>query len=531
MLRLLAKPWELIKALFVLAFPMVRGAPRGVGGGTAGTWVARGILLLAALTGLTWLNRWERIGLRNVIPYGRIGEYWLPLFALCLYAMIWTGWWIYRLLSLDVPPVASEYPDIDRAWGQAVEALARADILILDTPLFLILGSSGDGEEALFQAAGIKDRLKQGPRDPADPLRVTANNEAIWVSCVGASVLGQMGPADGTGFDGPGDVGLDSLADEPAGPFQSVAGGGGETLRIEDFMASLKQAQAERRGPGPARPRRSVDSEKYAARLRYLCRLIARDRQGLCPINGVLVVLPVTAAAPGSSFAEVATACKTDLTEAFDVLRMRCPVLFLLSDLDKIPGFEELVERLPAEQRTKRMGQRFPLVPDLDPARVGPRIEESVAWIGTALFPSMVHSRLQTERAGGEDVTELVRANSRLFRFLAAMRDRRERLAQLVRDCIPALPGEPILYRGCYIAGTGPAATEQAFAAGVLKLLIREQDNVTWTAEAVAQDEDAARWARMLKVFLIGVIALGIVAILTLIGWKLFFTGPDEAEG
>jgi hypothetical protein len=360
---------------------------------------------------------------------------------------------------------------------------------------------------------------------------VTANNEAIWVSCLGASVLGQMGLADGMGADGPGDVGLDSLADEPVGPFQSSAGGGGETLRIEDFMASLKQAQAQRRVPGPARPRKMVDSEKHAARLRYLCRLIARDRQGLCPINGVLVVLPVSAAEPGSSFAEVATACKTDLTEAFDVLRMRCPVLFLLSDLDKIPGFEELIERLPAEQRTKRMGQRFPLVPDLDPARVGARIEESVAWIGTALFPSMVHSRLQTERSGGEDVTELVRANSRLYRFLAAMRDRRERLAQLVRDCIPALPGEPILYRGCYVAGTGPAATEQAFAGGVLKLLIREQDNVTWTAEAVAQDEDAARWARMMKVFLIGVISVGIVVILAVIGWKLFFAGSDEAEG
>ena len=201
MIRILARPWELIKALFGLAFPMVRGVPRGPGGAgdTPGTWVARGILLLAALAGLTVLNQWELLGLRRWIPYGRIGGYWLPLFASCLYAMIWVGWWLYRLLNLDVPPVVSEYPDIDRAWGQAVEALDRAEIHLLDTPLFLILGSAGAGEESLFHAAGIKASVKQVPRDPAEPLHVTANRDGIWVSCPGASVLGQMALALGGG--------------------------------------------------------------------------------------------------------------------------------------------------------------------------------------------------------------------------------------------------------------------------------------------------------------------------------------------
>jgi hypothetical protein len=339
-----------------------------------------------------------------------------------------------------------------------------------------------------------------------------------------------MALAAGAGTDGPGDVTLDTLVGESADPFKTMGMGGGETLRVEDFMASLKQAQAQPRGPASPRARRSVDFEKYTARLRYLCRLIARDRQGLCPINGILVVLPVTTADPRSSFTEVGSACKADLTDAFDVLRMRCPVLFLLSDLDKIQGFEDLVERLPAEQRTKRMGQRFPLVPDLKPEDVSARIRDSVAWIGAALFPSMVHSLFQTERPGGEDVEDLVRANSQLYRFLAAMRDRRERMAQLVKDCIPALPGEPILYRGCYVAGTGlDPVTGQAFAPGVLRLLIREQDNVTWTADTMAQDATAMRLARAIRILLIGVIGLGVLAILALIGWKVFSSAPGEA--
>ena len=43
---------------------------------------------------------------------------------------------------------------------------------------------------------------------------------------------------------------------------------------------------------------RGDDRERYAARLRHLCRLIKRDRLGFCPINGILVLLPVSAADP-----------------------------------------------------------------------------------------------------------------------------------------------------------------------------------------------------------------------------------------
>lgn len=522
MLRILAKPWELIKALFFLSFPMARGARQGTAdlAGSAGVWVARGILVMAGLAGLTLLNQWDTLGLKRWIPYGRISGYWLPLVALCLYAMIWMGWWLYRLLNLEVPADVSEYPDIDRAWSQALEALERANIRWDSTPLFLILGGSSNGEESLFQAAGIRAQVKQVPRDPAEPLQVTANNDGIWVSCPGTSVLGQQLLALGGAAGGAGEVSLDTLSGESGDAFKTMGMGAGETLRVEDFMASLKKAQAQHQGS--VKSRRVVDAEKYAARLRYLCYLIARDRGGLCPLNGVLVVLPITLADPGNSIAEICSACKTDLTDAFEIARMRCPVLFLVSDLDRLQGFAELVERLPSNQRNNRMGQRFPLVPDLDAEDVPARIKDSVSWIGTSLFPTMVNSLFQIESPGGEDVTEVVRANSQLYRFLAAMRNRRERLSQLVKDCIPTLPGEPILYRGCYLAGTGrDPATEQAFAPGVFMLLIKQQDNVTWTAAALRQDATFTRLSRGLKILLISAVSLGILIILGLIVWRV----------
>src|SRR5271157_5946001 len=188
MLRILAMPWELIKGLFALAFPMFRGGSQN----TVGVWIARGVLLSVVLAGLTLLNQAEFLGLKGWISYGTISRYWLPLLAFCLYGMIWMGWWLYQLFNIHVPQVTSKYPDIDLAWKEAVETLDRAGIHLDNTPLFLVLGGCSSGEEALFQTAAIKAQVKQVPKDQTQPLHVTANNEGIWVTCAGASVLGQQ---------------------------------------------------------------------------------------------------------------------------------------------------------------------------------------------------------------------------------------------------------------------------------------------------------------------------------------------------
>ncbi len=275
MIKLLAKPWEFMKGLFGLALPMFRGGgTTASAGGPFGTWVARGALIALILGGLTWLNQWETLGLLKWIQ-GPIRKVWLPVFAFCTYAMIWLGWLLYRVINIDVGPVTSEFPDIDRAWSQALGALAGVDIRLEDTPLFLILGSTAGGEDALFQAAGIRAKVKQVPRDSAEPLHVTANSNAIWVTCPGASVLGQQIPSgDATGVE----ESLGGLSGHADDPFKSMGAAGGETLRIEDVMGSLEKLQAQQRSRQPNKA--VMDTERSAARMRYLCRLIARDRNG-----------------------------------------------------------------------------------------------------------------------------------------------------------------------------------------------------------------------------------------------------------
>src|SRR5262249_40130351 len=154
---------------------------------------------------------------------------------------------------------------------------------------FLVLGWPSGSEDDFFRAAAIKGPVRQVPNDPGEPLHVTANRDGIWLTCSGASLLGQYhhprsGGGGGGGWDGRRDGTLAAVAPEVDDPFHTMGLGAGaaQTLRVEDFVDSLKQVRARAAGT-----KHRVDPEVHQARLRHLCRLIVRDRQGFCPINGV----------------------------------------------------------------------------------------------------------------------------------------------------------------------------------------------------------------------------------------------------
>ena len=339
------------------------------------------------------------------------------------------------------------------------------------------------------------------------------------------SLLDQQNPA----IVGQGDASehLGTMVEENPDPFKTIGVGQGESMRLEDLLSIAKKGIVEERGVGKAR--KVLDRDRYAARLRHLCRLIKRDRLGFCPINGVLVLLPVSTADPKSGPEEIAAACRSDLTEAFGVMRLRCPVLVMVTDLERLQGFGELVARLPAGQTGKRMGQRFPLIADLADSELPPMVENSVDWIVNSLFGSMAYSMFRIEsNRGVDEVAEVLRGNQQLFRFLVRIRERRDRLARLVRDCIPNLPGQRVMFGGCYFAGTGEdPETDQAFASGVLMRLIQDQDSVSWTEDAMRENAMLERTARTVRIALGLVIGILLVAILGLVGARLLHGNPS----
>lgn len=528
MLKLLQKIGDGCLTLLALVFPMF--APARAGSVEAahplGRWAARSVLVSLMLLLLWWVNQSETLNLKALIPFGRIGEFWLPLFAFCLYAILWLGWWLYRVLSLEIEPLGSEFPDIDHAWEQAVAALAKADIALESTPLFLLIGWNSGSEESLFQASGLRTIVKQAPKGVGEPLHVTANRDGIWLTCPGICELSQLDPVN-VG-DAP-EMTLSALVDEAGDANRTMGAAANATLGIEDLLrGGLKEAiERQKKGPGP---KKGADHERSQARFKHLCRLIIRDRAGFCPINGVLVCLPITSADPKVDIQEIAVSCRNDLTLALETFRVRCPVLFMICDLEKLDGFSEMLERLPSGQAGKRMGQRFPLVPDLGRAEVPARVQSAMEWVGDTLFPSMVSSLYQVETPGGEDIADVMKANSQLFRFMTAMRNRQDRLSRLVKESIPSLATDPVNIGGFYFAGTGGDSTRQAFASGVLLRMIQDQDHVSWASDYIEEDAAHFRLARFVKTILTLFIALAVILALVLVVVS-FFRGPRDGGG
>ena len=432
-------------------------------------------------------------------------------------------------LTNDLQRALQSGPVHPAAWEEAVDALERAGIAPADVPLFLVLGRPRGPEDGLFRAAQLQLVVEGVPQRPAAPLHVYASAEAIYVSCAGASLLGRQAallagaaPASSPGGDdelldlvlGSSQEDLDkTLGKEAGGHKQEImmilaraqAEGRSPQMLTEEerneirlLLAEWKAAQAFRqiRAPRPNLLKDQAEVDLQTARLRHLCRLIARDRRPYCPVNGILLLVPLAASDSDDDAHQTALVCQHDLATAQAALQVHCPRIALVCDLETVPGFAEFAHHFPERQRQRRLGQRFPLVPAPEVA-VPQAIEEMGAWIGRMLIPTAVskHFRVEaTERP--EDCAAITRGNVRLFQFMAEMRERQKRIGRLLAKGVAADGAGPPLFGGCYLAGTGPHPRDQAFVAGVFRRLIENQDFVAWTADALAEEASYARWTR-----------------------------------
>src|SRR5262249_50666233 len=147
----------------------------------------------------------------------------------------------------------------------------------------------------------------------------------------------------------------------------------------------------------------------YTARLKHLCGLIVRDRRPYCPINGLLVLIPLAAADSEESATQTSVLCQQDLATLRQVLQLHSPTFAVVCDLEKAPGFPEFLQQFPEEQRKQRLGQRFPLMPDLDPKDLPAALEEVVRSVCHNTFTNWVYKLFHTETAEHADATEVIR--------------------------------------------------------------------------------------------------------------------------
>jgi hypothetical protein len=179
-----------------------------------------------------------------------------------------------------------------------------------------------------------------------------------------------------------------------------------------------------------------------------------------------------------------------------------------------------MISRLQTADRGRRMGQRFPLVPDRRPLDLGGMIEGGIEGVCQTLFPSLIYKLLR-EAPPAAIPKDTVDDNAALVRFLTEIRAREDRLSRLLKSSIPAFD-EPLLFGGCYLAGTGSdPSTQQAFVSGVFKRMIMDQDRVSWTADAIEADTSYRRLAHTVSLGLSLAIAVEVVVLAFLV-YKLF---------
>jgi type VI secretion system protein ImpK len=405
--------------------------------------------------------------------------------------------WLWWLLGPAEQGTAST--EIDQAWQEAHGALIEAGVDPARAPLFLVLGRSEGGEEALLEAAlpGAPRLCVRGvPARPESPLRVFASRDAIYVTCAGAGLLAKQAELlarEPRAEGGP----LQAIQDSQEHAFATI--GVSESQCQGGPLALLARA---RRAARPARPRRpwpwqAADLEQAEGRLRRLVRLLARDRPGP-PLNGVLVLLPWSATQDDEAAIYTGLSARRDLAAVHEAARLQFPAVALVCDLEQAPGFAAFAGRFSADRRHDRLGQSVSWLAGAERPGLLRQITDGVRRVCDDLIPACVHQSWQWEAVEGDDLEQTLMDNRRLYGFWCEVARRQERLIALVSACAGTDDGpKRSWFAGCYLAGTGSdQACGRAFVAGVFDRLYELRRHLSWAPEAIDEDRTYRRWSR-----------------------------------
>jgi hypothetical protein len=428
-------------------------------------------------------NRW--LGLEPMLhsDWPFLHPFWLPLVFTLLYLVACFGRLIWQATNPE--KFTNAFPDIDQAWTAGLRHLAQSGINIRELPLFLVLGRPRAAEDLAPAAAKPDCEVPENSPGLKAPLGISATNNGIFVSCAGISVLGQHL----------------SLMIEETHQARSLDQLTEEERQVNDLLAAQEQPQnAAAKLERVAFLNNKAQLQETLARLRYLCQLIVRERRPYCPINGIVVLLPLTALDNDEETNDASTACELDLTVVRETLHVQCPIFAVLGGAEKTPGFGELLSRMPVSQRERWLGQRFPLVADVEASAVPETIQDGVNWFTDNFLPTLVCSlfRLESLKSGqprGASPGDAVTGNRRLFQLLSDMRFRRQRLTRLLTRGLLLDTPNTFFFGGFYLAGAEPDTEHDcSFLDGVFQRLLENQNQVAWTPDALAEEAEFRRW-------------------------------------
>jgi hypothetical protein len=260
------------------------------------------------------------------------------------------------------------------------------------------------------------------------------------------------------------------------------------------------------------RPEEAAEQDR---RLEYLCSLIRRARQPICPLNGVLTLLPFGLIQHGPREGiEIQRTLKRDLSTILRVCKVRCAVTALVVGIEEEAGFRELVRRVGRDRAAvQRFGKGFSVSNPPLPERL-----EALCAHACGAFEDWVYALFREKDALSKP------GNVKLYSLLCNIRRNVQlRLGNILVAAFGSEPehesqGEPLLFSGCYFAAAGETEDRQAFVKGVFDKLPEEQAELQWTEAGKAEDDKYERWAQVVSTLDF----LALASLVAIIVWIFF---------
>lgn len=457
---------------------------------------------------------------------------------------------VYYLVKFWMIKEESRYPDIDRLWREGIQACQARGITLLEVPLFIVLGARDHRRAAqLIKASQLNFDIVVPTREEGDIVWF-ANQDAIFLFVNGCSCISRVSSAPtgpmpsehlspktgGPALTGTIDAGAmgDKLGAAPTAPAPQVmqtlqdsalfpkvsnvpkptAVGVGATMQLPEGqgLADLIPQAGSAPAPAVVPQLSSQDIFDREQRLKYVCKLIRNARQSLCPINGLLTLIPFELVESAST--QIQTAAQKDLAVLREQLMVRCPNTVLITEMDKEDGFQELVNRV-GEARAREF--RFGKGCEIWSAPEGDRLR-AVGIHATGAFEDWTYMLFQEESALKR------RYNSRLFSLLCRIRGK---FSANLQDILargfgfdphtePQLAHEQFLFGGCYFSATGADPSRQAFVKSVFMKAMQQEGELEWAPAARRLDQQMQLLANLFA--LAGAAAtISIVAMLVIV--------------
>lgn len=466
-----------------------------------------GVVLLVAITLALGYYSDRIVGMAN-LPGARfyfVARFYLGIVFVLVCAFVALLIYLIRLF-LEKDP--SWFPDIDEAWAAGLDGLAREGLDLHSLPIFLVAGLTEKEEPLFFTAGKFSAKVVAPQAGDRAALHFYANREALFITCTTTCATARQVEACRTGAERPAPLAAGEPADlgglqtlvRPVAASVTQRGGAdsaaqfsgtlqqpmafGATLLPGARVSGQVPAEAARQNFGETRGAMRIaaldqnELDLQRRRLAYLCRLIREGRDPLCPINGALFSIPLDWT-DSSRKQDLLGAVRQDVRLMYEELRLFFPVVCLLSGVQELPGFNEFIDRVgQVEKRLKysRAGSSFPMGHAVN--------DQASSWLvgkGLGWFRGWIYTVFARDLAN--------KTNTRLYRLLCQLDDRRQRLVQLLKLTLGQVEGaEPVRFAGCYFGAFGADPQRQAFISGVLEKIMEEQDNVAWSYAALEAD-------------------------------------------